>query len=186
MLSPEPTSGELQRLYAAHAASCYGLAVRVTGDSEAAADVVEEVFTDVSGSPDAFASPTATCPVALLTLTHQKACAAARARRRLSAYLPAEANGRQIPLALPRVPTADVEMDIEMVSLAYFRAYTQAEIATAMRVPLSEVRVRTLRAMKSLRGDHVAAASATPAATPAAGHSDARPGLDRPPTGRPT
>lgn len=172
-MSPASTSGaapaaagggDLERLYASHAASCYGLAVRVTGDSEAAADVVAEVFTDVSGSPDAFASPTAACPVALLTLTHRKACAAARDLRRLSAHLPAEADGRQIPLALPRMPTADVEVDIEMVSLAYFRAYTQAEIAAAMGLPLREVRVRTLNAMRSLRGDQADATSATSAA----------------------
>lgn len=158
----EPDTAEV--LFRSHGRACHSLAMQIIGDDQLAADTVTDVFTALARQPVSERPDGQAPPAGLLAETHRRAVGLARqddrrhlrrSARQLLHMLAASAAGppnsagdrpgRGAVLALP-----PAERDV--VVLAYFGGYTQAEIAELTGSPIDTVRQRTRAAMSRLDG----------------------------------
>lgn len=157
-------AAELEALFAAHGASCYGLARHILRDADMAQDVVQDAFLQ-HWRHGVFDPHRSTPRTWLLVLTHHKAVDRVRhEERRKCSPLDAAADApsmRRGPedLALASVQAVKVKTALtalshiqrEALELAYWGGYTQREIAEITGVPLGTVKTRTRSGMISLR-----------------------------------
>lgn len=160
----EVEAAELEALFAAHRACCYGLARQILRDPHMAQDAVQDAFLQYwrHGAFDATRSTPRTW---LLTLTHNKAVDRVRheERRKCSAleavHDPASVRRGPEDLALASVQGLTVRTALtalphilrEALELAYWGGYTQREIAEITGVPLGTVKSRMRTGMITLR-----------------------------------
>ncbi len=160
--------GAFEELYARYSAAAYGLALRVTGRSALAQDVVHDAFLALWRAPEAFDPARGTFRAYFLSLVHHRAVDTVRREERM----------RQRQVRVNPEPEAgeDVAEDVvheawladrrakvlealerlsaeqrQVLELAYFRGLTQTRIAEEIGVPLGTVKTRTLAAMRKLR-----------------------------------
>jgi RNA polymerase sigma-70 factor (ECF subfamily) len=158
--------GALERLYEHYGAMSYSIAYRITGDSTAAEDVVQEAFLGAWRNAARYADGRGTVRTWLLSIVHHRAIDAIR-RRRPTTELPEAETGfppsltmpdtwtevaagldrASIHAALARIP--DVQR--EAIELAYFNGLTQTEIAERTGVPLGTVKGRLRLGLDGLR-----------------------------------
>lgn len=157
-------TGELDALFEAHGAACYGLARHLLRDSALAQDAVQEAFLQ-HWRGSAFDPALSTPRSWLLMLTHRKAVDRVRYEQRRTS-LPLEAAAEPVStcrspedlalanLQAPKVRAALAslsEAQREALTLAYWGCHTQREIAAITRVPLGTVKTRMRSGMIRLR-----------------------------------
>lgn len=153
------------RLYDTYAEAAFSLALRIVRDRELAADVVQDAFLAVWTKASTFDPARGQPSTWILTMTHHKAVDVVRREQRRKTDPIDDANegtdpGRpveerawlgvargQILTALRRLP----DPHREVIELAYFAGYSQAELAERLAVPLGTVKSRTFAAMGALR-----------------------------------
>ena len=156
-------------LYRRYAPSAYGLAYRLTGQQILAQDVVHDAFLALWRAPEAFDPARGLFRTYFLALVHHRAVDTVRREERLRKRTERAANlepvtgedvaegvvdeafigvrRREVREALTTLP-AEQRQVLEM---AYFQAYTQAQIAEELGIPIGTVKTRTLAAMRKLR-----------------------------------
>lgn len=155
----------VEALYERHVAAVLRLARRVTRESRYAEEVAQEVFATLWREPERFDSGRGTLRNWLLTLAHRRSVDLVRVERRLVASQPSSI-GAELFAADPPV---DVQVSDRIVAdgaraalqalpaklrdvvvLAYFNGYTQAEIAQLRHMPIGTVKTRTRSALRRL------------------------------------
>jgi RNA polymerase sigma factor (sigma-70 family) len=154
----------LGALYDRYGRPAYALARRITGSTELAEDVVQDVFVGLWRDPARYDPARAGFPAWLLATTHHLALDATRrhevARRerealadettdRVAHSVEASAGplGDRTCRALGALPPTQQQA----VILAYFAGHTQREIAADTDAPLSTVQARMVNGMRQLR-----------------------------------
>lgn len=158
--------GALDRLYEHYGAMSYSIAYRITRDSSAAEDVVQEAFLGVWRNAARYADARGTVRTWLLSIVHHRAIDAIR-RRRPTTELPETEAGLPTNLTMPDTWTevaagldrltvqaalarlSDVQR--EAIELAYFAGLTQTEIAERTGAPLGTVKGRLRLGLDALR-----------------------------------
>jgi RNA polymerase sigma factor (sigma-70 family) len=161
--------GAFDELYRRYAPSAYGLAYRLTGQQMLAQDVVHDAFMALWRAPEAFDPARGAFRTFFLSLVHHRAVDTVRREERLRKRTERAANlepstgedpaedvvdeafmgvrRREVREALATLPSAQRKV----LELAYFQAYTQAQIAQELGIPIGTVKTRTLAAMRKLR-----------------------------------
>lgn len=157
-------------LYARYGRPAFALARRIIGDEGFAEDVVQEVFLTVWRDPGRFDRARGSFASWLLSATHHKSVDAVRRkeslrRRRTQATEDAVAmlvdsdhttgveeevwtllRRERVRVALRDLPPAQREA----LALAYYRGYTQREVAALTGAPLGTVKTRMLTGLRRL------------------------------------
>lgn len=178
----DPSDGELVRrigsgdqqamaaLYDRYARQSYSLARRICADDGIAQDVVQEAFLAFWRDTTRFDSTKGSFGTWLLTLVHHKSVDAVRRESALrKRTVPASEDGQEwsappgpgadqvaigavfaeyVQDALGRLP----EEQRQAIVLAYYRGYTQREVAAITGVPLGTVKSRMFTGLQRLRG----------------------------------
>jgi RNA polymerase sigma factor (sigma-70 family) len=161
--------GAFDELYRRYGASAYGLAYRLTGQQMLAQDVVHDAFMALWRAPEAFDPARGSFRTFFLSLVHHRAVDTVRREERLRKRSERAANlepstgedpaedvvdevfmgvrRREVREALATLPSAQRQV----LEMAYFQAYTQAQIAEELSIPIGTVKTRTLAAMRKLR-----------------------------------
>ena len=158
--------GALDRLYEHYGAMSYSIAYRITGNSTAAEDVVQEAFLGVWRNAARYADARGTERTWLLSIVHHRAIDAVR-RRRPTIELPETETALPASLTMPDTWSEVAEgldraaiqsalsrisdVQREAIELAYFGGLTQAEIAERTGVPLGTVKGRMRLGLRGLR-----------------------------------
>lgn len=161
--------GAFDELYRRYAPSAYGLAYRLTGQQMLAQDVVHDAFMALWRAPEAFDPARGAFRTFFLSLVHHRAVDTVRREERIRKRTERAANlepstgedpaedvvdeafmgvrRREVREALATLPPAQRQV----LEMAYFQAYTQAQIAQGLGIPIGTVKTRTLAAMRKLR-----------------------------------
>jgi RNA polymerase sigma factor (sigma-70 family) len=156
-------------LYRRYSALAYGLALRLTGQSLLAQDVVHDAFLALWRAPEAFDPARGSFRTFFLSLVHHRAVDTIRREQRLRDRNERAANlepatGEDLAEGVTeeaflhvrrkevRAALADLPPDQRRVlEMAYFGGMTQVEIAQDLGIPLGTVKTRTFAAMRKLR-----------------------------------
>ena len=171
----------LAALYDRYRAMAYSLALRVTGDTGMAEDVVQEAFLGVWRNAGRFSAVRASARTWILSIVHHRAIDALR-RRRPATELPDSDSTPPLTLVMPDVwPEVAGRLDREQIrralgalsrpqreaiELAYYGGLTQQEIATRTATPLGTVKSRVRLGLLALRHALIAEASAASGLSP--------------------
>jgi len=155
----------LARLYDAHGAAVYSLALRILKTPPEAEEVVQEVFAQVWRQAARYDPARATVAGWLMMMTRARALDALRARTaRPDAHRPVEVP--ELPSSpdqeamlisdevVARVRTALGSLDDPFrvpIELAYYDGLSQSEIAERLQQPLGTVKTRMRTALSRLR-----------------------------------
>lgn len=159
--------GEVYDLYGRYV---HGLALRVTGDSEAARDVTQEVFTELWTRPLAFDPRRGSLRSWVAMLAHRRAVDLVRKEvsQRKTAQASAtrgEAPNGADPPADEQVIAADVALQVkevvallpkplrEAIDLTYYRGNTCRHAATVLGIPEGTFKSRLRRAMSRIEAE---------------------------------
>jgi RNA polymerase sigma-70 factor, ECF subfamily len=183
-------------VYDAHAPLLFGVVVRVLGDRDAAADVVQEVFVTLWRQADRFDAGRGSLRTWLARIARNRALDQARAVGRAPRQVrwlrpggpgmddtpdqgpdaatpepgPDTAIEQRWAQALVRAALAEMPADERvMLGLAYDGGLSQSEIAVRLSLPLGTVKSRTRRAMARLRAVLGAVPDLAPAVVQEAG-----------------
>ncbi len=159
-----------EALYDRYGNLVYSVCLRVLGDVQAAEDVVQEVFLRVWRKPGRYDSSRGRFPTWLLSVARNRAIDEHRSRGRRQRFeagsTPLESDGLHsgeaddpalsAVLADERVAVrrALAELPPEQrsaIELAYYRGYTQQEIAEAQGEPLGTIKTRVRLGMQKMR-----------------------------------
>jgi RNA polymerase sigma-70 factor (ECF subfamily) len=172
-------SGLVRRMAAGDKAACgelydrfsrplYSLALRVTGDSAEAQDVVQEVFVALWNKAAAFDPARGSAFAWAISLTRNRAIDRLRMRRRRAALIE-ESFPADLAATAPATDSADDLIfkekagavraalatlprdQLRALELAYFGNLTQQEIAARLAEPLGTVKARIRRGLLKLR-----------------------------------
>ena len=161
--------GAFDELYRRYAPTAYGLAYRVVGQQMLAQDVVHDAFMALWRAPEAFDPTRGAFRTFFLSLVHHRAVDTVRREERLRKRTERAANlepltvedpaedvvdeaflgirRREVRQALATLP----DPQRQVLEMAYLQAYTQAQIAEELGIPIGTVKTRTLAAMRKLR-----------------------------------
>ena len=162
----------LEMLYDRYRAMAFAIALRITGDSTLAEDVVQDAFLGVWRHADRYVEGRGSVKTWLLSIVHHRAIDAIR-RRRPSVELPdpeippppqliaadvwPEVAGRLDAVEVRAALAALSDVQREAIELAYFGGLSQTEIAERTQTPLgtvkSRMRLGLLAMRRSLTGD---------------------------------
>jgi RNA polymerase sigma-70 factor (ECF subfamily) len=158
-LVAERSEDALAVLYDRHGRLAYTLALRVVRDRHLAEDVVQEAFVAVWQTAGRFRVERGSARTWILTLVHRRAVDRVRREQRH--------HDRVVDATWAPQPTTQPDASIEQVhvrkalmrlspgerrviALAHYEGLTQAEVATALGLPLGTVKSRTARALARL------------------------------------
>lgn len=160
--------GALEELYDRYRALAYGVALRITRDTTAAEDSVQEAFLAAWRNAGRYDDGRGSVKTWLLAIVHHRAVDTLRRRRPtvdlpdVEATLPAaltvpdiwpevagRLDGEEVRAAVSNLPIAQREA----IELAYFDGLTQQEIAARTSTPLGTVKSRMRLGLVSLRRD---------------------------------
>jgi RNA polymerase sigma factor (sigma-70 family) len=176
----------LEVLYERYGKMAYSLALRITTETSAAEDVVQDAFLGAWRNAALYVAGRGSVKTWLLSIVHHRAIDAVR-RRRPTSELPdrddAPPIGGTVPDVWPQVAAnldrsavqaalgALPEVQRTAIELAYFGGLTQTEIATRTGAPLgtvkSRMRLGLLALRRTLTCEIDAELEAPPAAAPA-------------------
>jgi RNA polymerase sigma-70 factor, ECF subfamily len=161
----------LAGLYDRHGGAAYLLAFRISGQRQAAEDLVQDAFLKVWRSAGTYKAGRGSVRTWVLSIVHNQAIdqlRAAASRRRtqelveLSAvtYQPSDAfneawlgsRKEQVREAFKTLPPAQ----LEVIELSYFSGYTHAEISALLGLSLGTVKSRLRLGMKKIKDHFVA------------------------------
>jgi RNA polymerase sigma-70 factor (ECF subfamily) len=160
----------LEVLYDRYVRQCFGLAMRMLGDSALSEEVVQEVFLKVWTNPGSYSSQKGKFASWLLSLIHHRCIDELRRRSRTEVALDDDETGgvlsteadpalepgdqvwvmeqqRAVRDALSKIP----QNQRQVLELAYFRGLSHSEIAARLGQPLGTVKTRIRLGMQSLR-----------------------------------
>jgi RNA polymerase sigma-70 factor (ECF subfamily) len=156
----------LEALYDRYRTMAYSIAFRITADTTAAEDVVQDAFLGVWRNASRYAEGRGTVKTWLLSIVHHRAVDAVR-RRRPTVELPEREDVPPAALTLPDVwaeVSGRIDADVvrralatlpasqrEALELAYYGGLTQLEIAGRTGAPLGTVKSRMRLGLLSLR-----------------------------------
>jgi RNA polymerase sigma factor (sigma-70 family) len=156
----------LESLYDRYRTMAYSIAYRITGDSTAAEDVVQDAFLGVWRNAERYVEGRGSVKTWLLSIVHHRAVDAVR-RRRPTVELPEREEAPPASLTLPdvwsevsgRLDATAVRHALgtlpdpqrEALELAYYGGLTQQEIADRTATPLGTVKSRMRLGLLSLR-----------------------------------
>lgn len=151
-------------LYDNYAPALYGIIVKIIGDREEATDVLQECFIEIWKSIENYDSTKGRLFTWMLQITRNAAIDFARSApekkgkrtNRLEPNLPTieQSNITYLPvdhLGLTAVIEGLRNEDKEIVDLAYFKGFTQKEIADELSIPLGTVKTRARNALIQLK-----------------------------------
>lgn len=157
----------LALLYDRFAAPVYSLALRITGERDAALEVTQDTFLRVWNSAVSFDPQRGTCNAWVFTIARHRALDVLRSRQRrvrtTNDRFTSEGGGVPEPAQsdeTERVVLADTVAQAlaalpraqrQAIELAYFGGLTQQQIATQMNEPLGTVKSRMRSALETLR-----------------------------------
>jgi RNA polymerase sigma-70 factor (ECF subfamily) len=147
----------LEKLYERYGTMAYSIALRITNDTTAAEDVVQEAFLGAWRNASRYVAGRGSVKTWLLAIVHHRSIDAIR-RRRPTVEFPDAEGPTPEPLTLPDV-WSDVSSGLdreavagalasipaaqrEALELAYFGGLTQVEIATRLNAPLGTIKSR--------------------------------------------
>jgi RNA polymerase sigma-70 factor, ECF subfamily len=158
----------LEGLYGRYGTMAYSIAMRITGESGAAEDVVQEAFLGAWRNAARYVPGRGSVRTWLLAIVHHRAIDSLR-RRRATTELPEADDAGHTPaaLALPDI-WGDVAANLdrasiqqamasipvrqrEAIELGYFAGLTQVEIAARLDLPLGTVKSRMRLGLLALR-----------------------------------
>lgn len=146
----------LEQFYDRHRVLAYSLALRVLGNATDAEDVVQEAFVNVWRASTTYSTQRSSPRSWLMSIVHHRAIDKLRGRQSRiqpvaleeSFGVPDSADvwrevaqnltGADVRTALQQLPPEQRET----IELAYFKGYTQSQIAQLMEVPLGTVKGR--------------------------------------------
>jgi RNA polymerase sigma factor (sigma-70 family) len=155
----------LEVLYDRYEKMAYSLALRITTETAAAEDVVQDAFLGAWRNAGLYVSGRGSVKTWLLSIVHHRAIDAIRRRRRVSELpdddappiggtapdvwpeVAANLDRTAVHAALGRLP----EVQRVAIELAYFGGLTQTEIATRTSAPLGTVKSRMRLGLLALR-----------------------------------
>ena len=156
----------LAQLYDRYAGLAYGVAMRVLGDPSRAEDAVQDAFMNVWRRASSFDPERGSLRAWLLTSVRNRCIDYLRGRgsheRQEQELLPdvvssqsASDPGREVALSLERTAVRDAMASLpseqrQVVEMAYFGGYSQAEIADLTRVALGTVKGRMRLALEKM------------------------------------
>ncbi len=157
--------GALSDFYDATLSKVYGVAIRITGDSALAEDVVTDVYYDAWTKAAAYVAERGRPLAWLLTICRNRALDRYRRESSAARTIEAAAAG-QVPDAVesPDALLACVEEghavhallatisteDRQLIALAFFKGLTHQQIAETTAMPLGTVKSRIRRALAAL------------------------------------
>jgi RNA polymerase sigma-70 factor (ECF subfamily) len=155
----------LEMLYDRHRVLAYSLALRMLGNAVDAEDVVQEAFLNVWRAAHTFRPDRSSGRSWVLSVVHHRAIDKLRSRQSRPQSVTLEEG-------INRVDSADVWRDVatkltgetvrdalgalpgeqrETIELAYFKGYTQSQIADYLNIPLGTVKGRMRIALRKLK-----------------------------------
>ena len=163
-------AGAFAALYGRHRQAAYFLSYRMTGEKQAAEDLVQDAFLKVWRSAGTYRPPRGSVRTWLLTVVHNRGVDRFRSsarRRRTREKAEALAPGSQPSEAFSeawgnhqrdrlREALRDIPRDQrEVLALVHFSGLTKAEVSERLRLPLGTVKGRARLGLRKLR-DHPA------------------------------
>jgi RNA polymerase sigma factor (sigma-70 family) len=156
----------LEELYDRYRTMAYSIALRITGDTTAAEDVVQDAFLGAWRNAARYERGRGSVKTWLLSIVHHRAVDAVR-RRRPTVELPDREDAPPAGLTLPDLwpeVAAGLDRDAvrsalgalsdvqrEAIELAYFGGLTQQEIAARTDTPLGTVKSRMRLGLLAMR-----------------------------------
>jgi RNA polymerase sigma factor (sigma-70 family) len=159
----------LSVLYDRYGRLLYSIAFNTIGDQAAAEEVVQDVFTQVWKKANTYDAGIAKVSTWLISITRNRAIDELRRGKNRPEKTSVSWDDLS-PGDHPQSPGAEEEMDLswqqssiraaletisrdqrEALSLAYFKGYSQSEIAVLLGLPLGTVKTRIRLAMQKLR-----------------------------------
>lgn len=158
--------GALEELYDRYRTMAYSIALRITGDSGMAEDVVQEAFLGAWRNAARYAADRGSVKTWFLAIVHHRAVDAIR-RRRPTVELPereavpppslttpdlwSEVAGRLDRTEIERALGTLSEVQRQALELAYFSGLTQQEISDRTGTPLGTVKSRMRLGLLAMR-----------------------------------
>ncbi|MDQ6693815.1 MAG: sigma-70 family RNA polymerase sigma factor [Chloroflexota bacterium] len=161
----------LEELYDRYVRQCFGLALRILGDSALAEEVVQEVFLKLWSRPDSYSAQRGKFVSWLLSLVHHRCID--ELRKRSHTEVPLETSestsvldtvadpdlgpGEQVWVAEQQRVVREALGQLpanqrQVIELAYFGGLSQSQIAERLGQPLGTVKTRVRMGLQSLRG----------------------------------
>jgi RNA polymerase sigma-70 factor (ECF subfamily) len=156
----------LEQLYDRYRAMAFAIALRITGDSTLAEDVVQDAFLGVWRHADRYVEGRGSVKTWLLSIVHHRAIDAIR-RRKPSVELPdpelppppqlvasdvwPEVAGRLDAVEIRAALALLSDVQREAIELAYYSGLSQTEIAERTNAPLGTVKSRMRLGLLALR-----------------------------------
>jgi RNA polymerase sigma-70 factor (ECF subfamily) len=161
----------LEQLYDRYVRQCFGLALRIVGDSALAEEIVQETFLKVWTKPDSYAPQKGQFVSWLLSMVHHRCIDELRRRSRTevaledpatgSSILDTEADsepdpGDQVWLNEQRQTVRQALSGIapeqrRVLEMAYYGGLSQSEIAARLKQPLGTVKTRMRTGIQQMR-----------------------------------
>lgn len=153
----------LGELYDRFGKLAYGLALRVARDPGLAEDAVQEAFLSIWRSAPKFDPARGAARAWVATLTYRRAIdlvdRTARRREQATDELPETGGPSTADVAAQREEQQRVRQALaslpdaqkQALELAYYRGYSQSEIATRLAVPLGTIKTRVFSGLARLR-----------------------------------
>jgi RNA polymerase sigma-70 factor (ECF subfamily) len=159
----------LEQLYERYVRQCFGLAVRIVGDTALAEEIVQEVFLKLWTQPESYTQARGRFVSWLLSLVHHRCIDELRRRSRSEVPLDGTTSGPLFVQADPepepgdQVWLAELRQTVraalsqlpqnqrEPIELAFFRGLTHTQIAARLGQPLGTVKTRIRLGMTAMR-----------------------------------
>jgi RNA polymerase sigma-70 factor, ECF subfamily len=163
-------SSALEQLYDRYVRQCFGLAIRLVGETSLAEEIVQEVFLKLWSRPDRYSAQRGNFGSWLLSVVHHRCIDELRRRSRTEVALddpltgslldtapdPAMDPGDQVTLIEQRREVRRALASIQpnyrqILEMAYFGGLSQSEIAAKLGQPLGTVKTRMRSGLQQLR-----------------------------------
>jgi len=151
----------MARIYDGYSSLVYSVALRVTGDSGAAEDILQEVFMQLWRNPAAFDSRRGSLPAWLAVITRHRAIDVLRKRRPESDIVDvvvssntnlASETERNLTVAKVRETLGGMPLaQRSVLEMAFFDGLTHTEIAAKTGEPLGTIKTRIRTGLLALR-----------------------------------
>jgi RNA polymerase sigma-70 factor (ECF subfamily) len=160
----------LEQLYDRYVRQCFGLALRILGDTPLAEEVVQEVFLKLWSQPGRYSPEKGQFVSWLLSLVHHRSIDELRRRSRTEVALETQETGSVLDSAASAEPDPADQVTLyeqqrtvrqalagipaeqrQILELAYYGGLSQSQIASRLGQPLGTVKTRMRSGLRHLR-----------------------------------